>query len=171
MSPRRQHPADAPAAERAASPEMAPQRVRARRWVATVLRTTLDDLVAAGKRGATQRAVAGRLGVSHTQVQRWCGDGDPAVTLGDILAMGAEVARPVLVRALASLDGASGGSTRDSLDGVAIELGQAVQGLHADLADGREDHPAQHAAALERIAAIALRGSLAARRRAEGGAL
>jgi hypothetical protein len=169
MSPRLQHPAPDASAERAAGKLLAQARVRARALAASVLRDTLTALAHSGHGAATQRAVAGRLGVSHTQVQRWCGDGDPAVTLGDVLAMGPTVARAVLTRCLGAIEDGAGPTTRDSLDGVAIELGVAIGALHTDLADGAEDHPAQHAAALERIASIALRGSLAARRRADGG--
>lgn len=72
-----------------------------RRWAAGLLRETLDAQVAAGNDEATQREVADRLEVSHTQVQRWCGDGAPAITLGDIRAMGDDLARAILSAALA----------------------------------------------------------------------
>lgn len=142
MSPRAQHPAGAPDAERAAGKLLAQTRVRARALAASVLHDTLTALAHSGHGAATQRAVAGRLGVSHTQVQRWCGDGDPAVALGDVLAMGPTIARAVLTRCLGALEDGAGPTTRDSLDGVAIELGVAIGALHTDLADGREDHPA-----------------------------
>lgn len=103
MSSRRHDGGAASSTAGAAGNSLAPSRVRARALAASVLRDALASLVTAGHDAATQRAVAKRLGVSHTQMQRWCGDGDPAVTLGDVLAMGPSVAAAVLRGALAAV--------------------------------------------------------------------
>ncbi len=131
---------DAPDATGATSRTLAPARVRARRWAAGVLRSTLDALVAAGHDEATQREVADRLEVSHTQVQRWCGDGAPAITLGDIRAMGDEIARAILSAALADCTPpAEGGSAcPQAITLVALEhVGTLAATAKRVLADGR----------------------------------
>ena len=84
-----------------------------------------------------------------------------------IATMGPAVERAFLLARLAEIDATADGSVRATLDRVTIELGAATTALVADVADGREDEHHKHAAALERIAGIALRGAGAARRRAE----
>lgn len=94
---------------------------------------------------------------------------DALVAQGEkgIAAMGPAVERAFLLARLAEIDATADGSVRATLDRVTIELGAATTALVADVADGREDEHHKHAAALERIAGIALRGAGAARRRAE----
>ena len=168
----RAHSADTPRGGACATATtLSPGRVRARRLAARLLRGALDGLVAAGHDGATLRACAARLGVSHQHVARWCDDGAPAIALGDVLALGPRSARAVLTAALASTYDGDAVSTRDSVDRVAIHLGAALQSLLTDLADGREDDAAGHASRLEAIAEIALRGAASARARAAGGDL
>lgn len=119
---------------------MAPARVASRRWAAGVLRGTLDALVAAGHKGATGRAVARRLGISHARVQRLCGDGDPAVTLGDIRAMGNKIARAVLSAALADCAPAPKGSSTcpQAITLVALShVGDLADIVRRVVADGR----------------------------------
>jgi len=152
------------------SEELAPLRVVARRAVARTLRSALDALVGQGHKSATQRAVAKRLDVSHTHLARLLVDGSPAVAAGDIAAMGSTVERAYLLARLAEIDSSADGSVRSTLDRVTVELGAATSALIADVAaDGREDEHLRHAAALEKIAGIALRGAGAAKRRAEEG--
>lgn len=92
---------------------------------------------------------------------------DALVAQGEKGAMGSAVERAFLLARLAEIDATADGSVRATLDRVTIELGAATTALVADVADGREDEHHKHAAALERIAGIALRGAGAARRRAE----
>lgn len=143
-----------------------PSRVAGRAIAAGLMRAAQNALVARGDGCATGRAIAVRWGITHAVVDRM---GDPtsgvAITLGDVLALPRELARQVLAGALAALDDGTDVPTRDSLDRVAIELGAAVARLHQDLADGREDEHQVHAAALRRIAAIALRGAASCDRR------
>ena len=69
------------------SEPLAPGRVRGRARAAAILAESVRARVAAGDHGATLRAVARHLEVSHTQVERWA---DPlagrALALGDLLA-------------------------------------------------------------------------------------
>lgn len=146
-----------------------PRRVSGRALAARLLGETLRRLVESGCGSATHAACAETLGLSQQAFSRLCGDGDPAVALGDVLALRPTVARAVLAAALATTHEGERGSTRDSLDAVAIDLGEALRALRADLADGAEDHHDDHAARLERIAEIALRGAASARARAAGG--
>jgi len=114
--------------------------VIARRWAAGVLRETLDAQVAAGNDEATQREVAERLEVSHTQVQRWCGDGAPAITLGDVRAMGDDIARAVFSAALADCTPPhEGGSACPQAIALATleHVGRLAATAKAVLADGR----------------------------------
>jgi len=153
--------------EVATSRSLHPARVAGRSIAAALVKSAKEALVARGDHSATGRAIAQRWGISHAVVDRM---GDPtsgvAIALGDVLALPRELARQILTGALATLDdGTADVPTRDSLDRVAIELGAAVARLHQDLADGREDEHATHAAALRRIAAIALRGAASCDRR------
>lgn len=74
----------------------------------------------------------------------------------------------VLIAALAHLDESADVSARDTIDAIAIDLGEALAELRRDLRDGREDEHADHAAAFRRLGALALRGAAAAGRRAMG---
>lgn len=119
---------------------LAPGRVIARRWAAGVLRGALDALVALGVDEATQRAVGETLEVSHTQVQRWCGDGSPAITLGDIRAMGDDIARAVLSAALADCTPppSTASACPQAITLVALEhVGHLAETARRVLADGR----------------------------------
>lgn len=145
-------------------------RVVARAAAAELFERAQKAVIARGEGSATDRAIASRWDISKTAVADY---GDPtsgvAIALGDVLALPCrELARQVLVGALAALDQGGEVQTRDSLDRVAIELGAAVAQLHRDLADGREDEHDAHAAAFTRIATIALRGAASCGRR--GGA-
>lgn len=90
-----------------------------------------------------------------------------AITLRDVLACPKELAREILMRALASLDEGDGVSTRDTLDRIAIELGGAFKTMMADLEDdGVVNQYDRHATNLSRIAALATRGHITAVKRA-----
>ncbi len=91
------------------------------------------------------------------------------LALGDLLTLPADLARDVLIGALSHLDASGDVSARDTIDSLAIDLGEALSDLRRDLRDGREDDHADHAAAFRRLAALALRGAAAADRRAAGG--
>lgn len=130
----------APGVAGATSREMTPARVSGRRWAAGVLRSTLDALVAAGRRNATQRQVAKTLGVSPAHLQRLCGDGDPAITLGDLRAMGDDIARAVLSAALADCTPppSTASACPQAITLVALEhVGHLAETARRVLADGR----------------------------------
>lgn len=124
----------------AAGRSLAPRRVSARALASSVLRDTLAALAHHGHGEATQRAIATRLGVSHTQVQRWCGDGDPAVTLGDVMAMGPRVAAAVLRGALAAVAPAPVTSAAPCPQAIALSalshVGDLAETARRAVADG-----------------------------------
>lgn len=94
-----------------------------------------------------------------------------AITLRDVKALPKELARDILMRALASLDEGDGPAARDTLDRLAIETGAAFATMMSDLADnGVVDEHDRHAANFARIAGLATRGHIACNRRAEAGA-
>lgn len=108
------------------------------------------------------------VGGSHTQQ---CGDHhqEERGEQGDAVHE-PTVERAYLLTRLAEIDSSADGSVRSTLDRVTVELGAATSALIADVAaDGREDEHLRHAAALEKIAGIALRGAGAALRTAEEG--
>lgn len=119
---------------------MAPCRVRGRALAARVLRDTLVSLVGhAGVEDASQREVSERLDVSHTQMQRWCGDGDPAIAFGDVLAMEPVIAAAVLRAALAAITPASSDAPcpQGIACGAAALVGQLAAVSARAVADGR----------------------------------
>lgn len=147
-----------------------PARVSARAVAARLFRSARESAVARGEGSATGTAIAARWGVTHSAVDRLA---DPssghAIALGDLLTLPVDLARDVLIGALSHLDDSSDVSARDTIDSLAIDLGEALADLRRDLRDGREDEHANHAAAFRRLAALALRGAAAAARRANGG--
>jgi hypothetical protein len=88
-----------------------------------------------------------------------------AMAFGDVLALPRELAREALMRAFASLDTEHGPGTRDTLDAIGIDLGEALRAYRTDLADGREDEHRTHGNNLLRIATLAIRGYLATQRK------
>jgi hypothetical protein len=148
------------------SKPLATPRIQGRALAAAAFRAAREALSAVDD-STTGRAIAKRWGVDHSIVDRWA---DPtsgvALALGDLLAMPRPLAVATLMGSLALLSRGDDTPTRDTCDGIAILLGEAIQGLKRDLADGREDEHQRHAAMLERIAAIALKGAAACRRRA-----
>jgi len=136
-----------------------PSRVAGRSLSASLLRSAREALTARGDASGTGRALARRWAISHAVVDRWC---DPtsgtSVALGDVLAMPRDLAREVLVRALASLEDASEPSPRRTLAEITMALGRAVEDLERDLVDGRMDEGDKHRAHLCRIGTLALRG-------------
>ncbi len=149
---------------------ISPLRVSARAVAARLFRAAREAAVARGDGSATGTALAARWGVTHSAVDRLA---DPssghAIALGDLLTLPADLARDVLIGALSHLDASGDVSARDTIDSLAIDLGEALSDLRRDLRDGREDDHADHAAAFRRLAALALRGAAAAGRRAAGG--
>lgn len=141
---------------------LAPSRVQGRARAASLFAEAARACVARGAQAATLRAVAHRLEVSHTQVERWA---DPlagrALALGDVLALPRELAREILGRCLASLEEPESAAPRRTLAEITIALGRAVHDLEGDLADGRMDDRETHRAHLCRIGTLALRGMLA----------
>lgn len=136
-----------------------PLRQRGRHAAAT-LAAAAQAACAAVDDACTDRAIARRFAIaSKTAVAAWFdAESGVAIALGDVLALPKELARGILVRALAHLDDGAGPSTRDALDSVTVDLGAAVRAYHDDMRDGREDRDDAHEANLTRIAAIALRG-------------
>jgi len=140
MKARKHCAPDALGATGATSREMAPARVSGRRWAAGLLRGTLDMLVSLGHREATQRRVAGVLGISPAHMQRLCGDGDPAIALGDVRAMGDELARAIFSAALADCTPPATGASAcpQAITLVALEhVGTLAATAKRVLADGR----------------------------------
>jgi len=137
--------------------------------VAGVLDRCVREAVARGNKDATLRKLARSLKLSHTSLERMA---DPrsgrGVMVDLVMSLPRDLAVDVLVALLAQLDDDSQVSTRDTLDAIAIDLGVAIQRLKTDLADGREDEHADHAAAMRRIVSLALRGAAACMRRAGG---
>lgn len=130
----------APAAAGVTSREMAPHRVRGRALAARVLRETLASLVDhAGNADATQRSVAADLGISPAHMQRLCGDGDPAIALGDVLAMDPTIAAAILRAALAAVTPApvDAPCAQGIACGAAALVGQLAAVSHRAVADGR----------------------------------
>lgn len=86
--------------------DLTPERARARSLVARVFGATLGALATDGVAAASQRAIARRLDVSQASVQRWAdATSGKALPLDALLAAGPTVAREVLRRLLAELDG------------------------------------------------------------------
>lgn len=147
-----------------------PLRVSARAVAARLFRSARDAAVSRGCGHATGTALAAMWGVTHSAVDRLA---DPAsghaIALGDVLTLPRDLAVDVLMGALAHLDATADVSARDTIDSLAIDLGEALADLRRDLRDGREDEHADHAAAFRRLASLALRGAAAAGRRAGSG--
>lgn len=147
-----------------------PARVSARAIAAGLFRAARDAAVIRGNGHATGTALAAAWGITHSAVDRLA---DPAsghaIALGDVLTLPRDLAADVLTGALAHLDASADVSARDTIDSLAIDLGEALADLRRDLRDGREDEHADHAAAFRRLASLALRGAAAAGRRAGGG--
>jgi hypothetical protein len=148
------------------SKPLATPRIQGRALAARLFRVA-RKAVAGVDDSATGRAIAKRWEIDHANVDHWSDEtSGVALTLGDLLAMPRPLALATLTGACAALSEGDDIPTRDTCDGIAILLGKALDGWRSDLADGREDEHARHAAALERIATIALRGAAACRRRA-----
>ena len=152
----------APCAEGAVVKKMAPERVLFRSTVASLLGDAVRARVSGGDGASSLRAIARRLGVSHTQGERWV---DPnsgrAIPLGDVLAMPRELARETLVRCLGELENGEGPGPRATLDAITVALGVAVADLARDLTDGRVEEVEKHRTHLSRIGTLAIRGYLA----------
>lgn len=148
---------------------LAPARMSWRAAAAGVFDRCVREAVARGNKAATLRRLGKRLGLSHTSMERLA---DPrsgrGLMVDVVMALPPPLAADVLVALLATLDGDARVSARDTLDAIAIDLGVAIAALKRDLSDGREDEHADHAAAMRKIVALALRGAAAATRRAGG---
>lgn len=143
-------------------------RVQARRLAASILAAAQSAVHSRGDDSVTDRAIAKRWTISsHAAVAHlFDAESGHAMAFGDVLALPKELAREALVRALSALDTDAGPGTRDTLDAIGIDLGEALAAYRRDLADGREDEHAKHANNLLRIATLAIRGYLAAQRKA-----
>ena len=148
------------------SKSLATPRVTGRALAARLFRAARKS-VAGTDDSASGHAIAERWDIDHANVDRWSDEtSGVALAFGDLLAMPRSLALATLTGALAALCDGSDVPTRDTCDGVAILLGETVAGLKRDLADGSEDEHTRHAAMLEKIAAIAIKGASACRRRA-----
>ena len=153
------------------SKPLVPARASGRAATAQRAASAQRARIAAGDGACTDRALAQRLGMTHPHVaELFDPDGGKALALGDLAALPRALAEDILVAELAALTSDRADvATRDTFDGVAIVLGEALSGLRSDLAkDGREDEHERHAAALRRMALICLRGADACQRRAGG---
>lgn len=145
---------------------LATTRTEGRALAARIFRAA-RKAVAGTDDSASGRAIAERWDIDHANVDRWADEtSGVALAFGDLLAMPRSLALATLTGAIAAVSDGADVPTRDTCDGVAILLGETVAGLKRDLADGSEDEHARHAAMLEKIAAIALKGAAACRRRA-----
>jgi hypothetical protein len=151
---------------------LAPIREKGRVLAARILAAAQAERVRAGDRGCTDRALVRYWQLrSHAQVAAFFRPtSGKAMYFGDVLALPRELARDVLVRALAALDEPSATpGPEESIYQLVIEIGEAVKALTTDLAGGGRIHNhARHAASFARVAAVALRGQQAAERLAEG---
>jgi hypothetical protein len=138
---------------------LAEVRVRAHDAAAKICETQQRIASAAGDKHAHDSAIARAWSISHTAVASlFRPAAGVSITLRDILALPSKrLGRSILTAALASLDDGVQ-SPRESLDLIAIELGESVRDYHKDLSDGRMDSPEIHANHLGRIVVIALRG-------------
>lgn len=147
-----------------------PLRVHGRRLAAELLAAAQRAVLGRDDDSVTDRALGIRWAnpatgnpIAHSAIGAFFdSESGHAMAFGDVLALPRELAREALTRALASLDTEHGPGTRDTLDAIAIDLGEALREYRADLSDGREDHRDRHANNLLRIATIAIRGYLAA---------
>jgi hypothetical protein len=132
-------------------------------------------LVRAGHAQCTYRAIARawKLRDHKGVAARFDAATGKALTLGEPLALPRELAREIYVGLLAELEAgapdAARADVRDTCARLVIQLGRAHEALLADLADDGAIHAhAQHAASFLQIAALAMRGYLAAQRAADG---
>lgn len=149
---------------------VAPVRAKWRAIATRLSASAQAARVAAGDRGCTDRAIARHWKIrGHSRIAAlFRPESGKAIHFGDVLALPTELARDILVRALAALDEGGGPGPRETVDHLAIALGHATSTLMADLADdGRLAAHDRHAASFARIATIALRGQGAAERAAQ----
>jgi len=148
---------------------VAPERMAGRALAAQLAASAQEAQVRAGARNCTDRALARRWHCHRDRIAALFRPASGAsIAFGDVLALPVELAREILVRALASLEPGQGLGPRETVDRLAIELGRAVDMLMNDLGDGPMGAHDKHAALFARIASIALRGQSAAERAAQG---
>jgi hypothetical protein len=143
--------------------ELAPIRVRWRARAAQLVATAQTACVAAGDRACHDRAIARQweLGSHDKVAQFFSPTSGKAIAFGDVLALPRALTRGILTRALASLDE---DTIAESVERLAFKLARDMGALMDDLAHDRHVGLAD---AFARIAAIAMRGHLAAVRKAE----
>lgn len=147
---------------------LAPERMAGRATAAQLAASAQDARVRGGDRSCTDRALARRWHCHHDRIAALFRPASgSSIAFGDVLALPVELAREILVRALAALEPGQGLGPRETVDRLAIELGRAVDLLMNDLGDHGQPHD-KHAALFARIASIALRGQSAAERAAQG---
>lgn len=141
-------------------------RARAQHLAATVASEAQRARAAVGDASVTDRAIAKRWAVQHSYVAKlFDADSGKAITLRDVLALPRELAREILTRALAALDDDGGTTASDTQLRLAVQLGRLSETLQQDLADdGKLNDYRAHEALFSRIAAIALRGVVAAQK-------
>lgn len=148
-----------------------PLRVQARRLAAALAAAAQTTRVAAGDGACTDRALAKRFALgSKNGVAAWFDpESGAAVALGDVLALPRELAREILLRALAALEEGDGPAPDVSMADLASRLGLIADGIQRDRADdGRLNDHARHRDNFAAAALVAVRGYLAADRRARG---
>ncbi|MBL8600329.1 MAG: hypothetical protein JNK72_00250 [Myxococcales bacterium] len=121
---------------------LTPQRVSARARVAAILRDTLQARVDGGDGAATQHACADRLGMAQVSFWRLLGDGDPAIALGDVVALGDTTAIAVLSAVIADLRARVAERLHGSLDlwRVVAECSQRTGELAEEVTRALLDH-------------------------------
>jgi hypothetical protein len=150
-----------------------PLRVQGRAKAAEIGAEAQAARVDSGDAACTDRAIARRfcLSKSGAPVAAWF---DPqsghAVTLGDVLAMPRDLAREILARAFAALEGDEGPSAEASMGDLAITLGEIAADIRRDRADdGKVNDHRAHADNYARAVSVAMRAYAAEAKRAGGG--
>lgn len=150
-----------------------PLRGRARYLAASYARDAQSFLLKQGLAFCTDRALAARWGLkSHHPISDLFNPASgKALALGDVLALPKELARAILVAALAALEDETqtDADPSETLAEITVAIGKAFEALKADANDnGKYDEPTAHASRLGRIAALALRGQRMAQRMVAG---
>jgi hypothetical protein len=134
-----------------------PSRVQARALVAQLAAAAQRARVAAGDGSCTDGALARRWTLakeSRAIAALFDPESGHALTLGDTLALPRDLARDILMRALASLDDGDGPGADETLAHLTIRLGQSTADLMRDrLDDGVVNEHQRHA---DNFAAAAL---------------
>ncbi len=124
------------------TPRLSAPRVIGRQHAAEELDATSRALVSQGKAWATHARLAETLGITPQRFDQLCGDGDPAVTVGDVMALGPRFELPYWRRLIARAEASLGPCLLDLRDlalDVAGRVGTLAARVRLAAADGRYD--------------------------------